>query len=159
VVPARRTLCRVPRSALGKGTDKGVHCFIFVECQAGRHSVKKLPLSNASLHLSAQRMLLGPTRAFFFRVPGERALGKGSLFAECLWVHSAMSLSPSLVAVTTNFLSWAPNDTYRRLCWVLDKKDSTKEPLLIYNSLRPLCRPRVTLDKDFAKSFLGWNTR
>jgi hypothetical protein len=56
----RSSLCRVSASTVSIETGVGPTRAAFVECQAGRHSAKNLPLSSASLRYSAQRLVWGP---------------------------------------------------------------------------------------------------
>lgn len=111
---------------------------VFAEWQTNRHSAKGALVSPITVSVSS--VWAGTRQRSLCRVSDQQALGKGSLFVECHWVHSTKSLSLSLVAVTTTCLCWAPDGTRQRFCQAPDKKYSTKKPLSMYNSLRLLCQ-------------------
>lgn len=82
----------------------------FAECILA-HSTKGLakrhtgaPFAEFQLAADSIELAVGVHWSLLCRVLGQQALGKGSLFVECHWGHSAKSPSSSLVAVTVTFL-------------------------------------------------------
>jgi hypothetical protein len=171
----------VSSSALGKGTGKGANwCFLcrapdrqalgkgasFAECEASRHSVEapSLPSLFDYTRQSLRLHHLSPSqRLFFAECPTKKHSTKKSLpmysspsffYGES---HSAEAPSlPSLLDYTKQSLCLRHLSPSQRLFFVECPTKRTRQNNRCRCTVHQVFLPRVTLNKEFVKYFLGF---